>query len=134
MKWPRFQFTLTRLLLATFWMAVCFGGVMANRSIPPIWEFRGPEMLWIVLRYATFYLVFVSPFIAVGVLFGRAKTGVIAGFVATSALIAVMSLLVLFEAGLRSNAERNEWIATAALHFLIVVAGTVVAIVSRLSR
>ena len=123
MTLSRIQFTLQAVVWATFWMAACFGGVVAHRSIPPAWEFRGPELLRTVLQYATFYLGIVSPFIAVGILLGRTTTGVIAGFVATSVLIAGVSLLILLKGGSNSDHETNEWIATIALHTLIVVAG-----------
>jgi len=120
---PRLQFTLRAIFLATFWMAVCCGAVIANRSIPPAWEFRGPEMLRRVLTYATFYIGIGSPFIAAGILLGRAKAGVIAGFVATSALIVVTGLLALLEPGFQQHptAPRNDIVAHVAFSVLVVI-------------
>jgi hypothetical protein len=122
MKLPRFQITLRRIFLATFWMAVCCGGVIANRTIAPSWDFRGPEMLRHVQKYATFYIALASPFIAVGTLFGRAKTGAMIGVIATSALLAVVSMLAVFDPGLPAQ-ERNGWIATGAFHAFAVIVG-----------
>ena len=118
---PRFQITLRGILLATFWMAICCGGFVADRSIPPRWEFRGPEMLFHVQKDAIFYIFAVSPFIAVGVLLGRAMAGAIIGIMATSALFVVASLQILF---LPVPPElRNGLITSGALHAIVIVAG-----------
>jgi hypothetical protein len=122
MKLPRFQFTLRTIFLATLWMAVCCGGVVANRTIAPSWDFRGPALLSDVLRFATFYIAIASLFIAIGALFGRAKMGAIIGILATSALIAVASLQLLYAPGF-STSERNEWLTMGALHGLAAAVG-----------
>ena len=125
MKLPRFQFTLRTIFLATLWMAVGCGGFVAGRSIPPAWEFRGPYLLWYVEMWATFYIVIASPFIAVGVLLGRAKMGAVIGILATSALIAVATLQFIYEPSF-STSERNEWLTMGTLHGLAAVAGFVI--------
>ena len=118
MKLPQFQFTLRTIFLATFWMAVGCGAFVAAQSIPP----HGPYALWDAERWATFYIFFASPFIAVGVLLGRAKIGAVIGILATSALIGMLCLQFLYEPSI-SSSERNEWLTMGAMHGLVAAAG-----------
>jgi hypothetical protein len=124
----RFQFTLKRMLLATFWMAVGCGGVMANRSIPPLWEFGGPRALWKCLTYATFNLPFILTGIAVGTLFGRAKVGAIIGFIVAALFCVVLSSINFFN---RSPAETAQRVEDCLTSCLLLAAGILVAVVWR---
>jgi hypothetical protein len=130
MQRPRFQFTLKRLLLATLWIAICFGGVVANRSIAPEWDFHGPKLLFWYLRYVTFYAPLISPFIAIGALFGRSMTGAIVGFIAAAVFILVISSLNLIEilsdptlSLWQRNDLRNQFITLIAVNSLMMIVG-----------
>jgi hypothetical protein len=84
MEKPRFQFTFSRALLATFWMAACFGSLAAlsNAHRDGYW----PDSLYEIL--ALFAVD--SPFIAVGVLCQRVVMAAIIGFVAWLILVPLL--------------------------------------------
>ena len=120
------------MLLATFWMAVGCGGVMACRSIPPQWEFGGSIALWKCLAYATFYLPFISTCIAVGALFGRAKVGAIIGFIVAALFSVVVTSIFLSIPQLnQTSAETAQRVADCVTSCLLLAAGILVAVVWR---
>lgn len=132
MKRPRFQFSLKHMLLAMFWMAVCYGEVVANRTIAPEWDFRGPKILLLYLRYVTFYAGGASPFIAAGALFGRAKAGAIIGFIAIAVLAVVVTSFALFEPGMnQSPDETRQRIADCTTTCVLLAVGVLAAILGR---
>ena len=72
-----FQFTISRVLLATFWMAVCFASAtalwMAVRDGTWVSDYLGWPLLFGALE---------SPFLAIGSLVGRTQLWAIIGIVA----------------------------------------------------
>ena len=81
-----FQFTATRILGATFWMAVCFFAYrMAN-----------PKPANDMLAYVAGWALLLSPFIAGGTLFGRPLLGAVIGIASLAiCLLAIGIALVL---------------------------------------
>ncbi len=79
---PRwFQFTISRILWATFWMGVSFGSwVVLSRTV-------GPSD---AVGFATTAGVLLGPFVAVGALFGRPLVGLAVGM----ALVGAYALAV----------------------------------------
>ena len=81
--------------------------------------------------YATFYIGGASPFIAVGALLGRSKAGAVVGFVAVSALLAVVTSLALFDAGMnQSTSETGRRIADCTTSWILLVLGVVAAFIN----
>jgi hypothetical protein len=65
-----------------------------------------------------------SPFIAVGVLFGRATTGAVIGFIAISSLLAAVSSRALFDPAMnQSPGETSERITDCSMSCLSLVTG-----------
>ena len=85
MKWPRFQFALKGILLATFWMAVCFS---AYAMVINMHRLRVSSPYEVPLTL----VMMVTPFVAVGALFGRTLLGVAIGIAALSAFCFVFYL------------------------------------------
>lgn len=85
MERTRFQFSLRRILAAMFWIAVCLGLAILNRSIPaaPLWDMRT------ALRLMTFCIPIASPFIALGTLFRETTAGLIVGLIAVVAVVII---------------------------------------------
>ena len=72
----RLQFTIRRLLLATFWMAICMGaGISSVRR-------DGSEGLSVALLV----VAVVSPCVAIGTLFGKPFIGMLVGILVLIAL------------------------------------------------
>jgi hypothetical protein len=129
------QFTLKRMLLATFWMATCFGAVVASRSIPAQWDFAGPEALWKLLGFLTFYLAGVSPFVAIGALIGRSRGSAVVGFVAVSVLLATVTSFALFDPRAnQSSGETSQRITDCATCWILLVVGIISAAFLRSRR
>ena len=77
MKWPSLQFKVRGLLLATFWMSICFTAlamVARMQRLRVSSPFETPLLLVIMF----------APFVAVGALFSRTILGGIIGLVALS--------------------------------------------------
>jgi hypothetical protein len=73
-----YQFTLARILGATFWMGVCFGLVALGNSSPEIKQtIETSGALFVCVIAATV----LSPFIAIGTLLGRPFRGLLVGIV-----------------------------------------------------
>ena len=90
---PRwFQFTVRRMLAATFWAAVCFGlcCYLPNAGAPQ-------SELGERLQFFGTCLIGLSPFIAVGTLAGRPWTGLFVGLAAF--LIPILILMVAIAVG-----------------------------------
>ena len=122
----KLQFTIKRILAATFWMATCFGAVVANRSIPAQWNFAGPESLRKFLSFLTFYLAGMSPFVAIGALIGRLRAGAIVGFIALSVLCATLTSFAVFDPGMnQSSGETSVRITDCVTCWLLLVIGII---------
>ena len=82
---PRFQFTIKRGFLATFWMAVCFASwAFVARARREQWDHSPPARGEITLLF----LMFGSPIVAVAALLGRALI----------AAIVMLALAIVFHA------------------------------------
>jgi hypothetical protein len=76
---PRFRFSLRNDLWATFWVSVWGASISLARSMDP-WDGHGWRSSGHIL-FLLLVLIFVTPFIAAGSLFGRTGTGVVVGVV-----------------------------------------------------
>jgi hypothetical protein len=78
------QFTTTRILGATFWMAVCFFA----------YRITNPQPANEVLAFGAGWALLLSPFIAGGTLFGRPLLGAVVGIglIAACTLVAFIAL------------------------------------------
>jgi hypothetical protein len=83
----RFQFSLKSLLSAAFWLSVSFGAFSVLRNLRDYdvqaWPY-GSESAFIILMLS---LTIVSPFIAVGALFGRTISAFFAAGISISLLV-----------------------------------------------
>ena len=75
MKWPRFQFEMKGLLLATFWMAVCFSAYAVVNSMH---RQRVSSPMEVPLTL----VMMAAPLVAIGALFGRTLLGAAVGIAA----------------------------------------------------
>jgi hypothetical protein len=82
----QFQFSLWNLLTAMFWLSVGGGSFAVLWSLGVNQTKEWPDWLLVVVAVSTYILTVVSPFIAVGILFGRARTGAIVGGIAVLVL------------------------------------------------
>lgn len=82
-----YQIKLSRILWATFWMGVCFGAFALDYKPAD----QNPPLLFLILSVAV-----LSPFLAVGALFGSPWTGLLIGIVLVGAYVAVVSLAINF--------------------------------------
>jgi hypothetical protein len=80
---PRLQFTMTGVLLATFWIAVFFG-VWAAAA-------RANEDLGFYMLPMGYTLI-VSPFLAAGALFGRAREAALIFLLGLAVMAAILAL------------------------------------------
>ena len=81
---PRFQFTIRGLLWATFWVAVC-GAAWTL-------DLRGFDKWYPVQQAAIIVALLLTPFMAIGALFGGPLVGLLVGVVAFVAF----NLLIMF--------------------------------------
>jgi hypothetical protein len=75
MKLPRLNFTVRGILMATAWMAVCFGSFAV---INEIHRLRVPSPYEVPLTH----VMMISPLVAVGALFQRTLWGLLIGAIA----------------------------------------------------
>jgi hypothetical protein len=68
-----YQFTIKRILWATFWMAICFAAAIRHHSG------KGPDDLSGFI--ASVAVIALSPFVAAGSLFGRPFVGLLVGII-----------------------------------------------------
>lgn len=78
-----YQFSLQAIFGATFWIAVCFGCIQLSR----FWKYPDQHIELVVAIAAGIY---VSPFVAVGTLFGHPLRGLAVGI----ALVGGLALAV----------------------------------------
>jgi hypothetical protein len=81
-----YQFTISGILWATLWMAICFGALASYGW----YEFESPLPVLVVVVVAG-----LCPFIAAGVLFGRPLTGLVTGIVLVGAYAAFTAIMLL---------------------------------------
>ncbi len=104
------------MLLATLWMSVCFGAVMANRAIRD----TGPPLVK-VWSYVTFYAGFTLPFVAVGALFGRARDGLAVGIFVATLVFSYAWFAITFFANTRINSPAIPiWVEAGTLALILV--------------
>jgi hypothetical protein len=90
----RFQFSLWNLLEAMIWLCVCLGSFAILRTIvnAPIDDDPWTGLASVVLAFSLFVLLVSSPFVAIGALFGRTRTGAFVGL--TLVLLYLLATLV----------------------------------------
>ena len=81
-----YQFSVSGILWATFWMAICFGALASYGW----YEFENPLPVLTVI-----VLVGLCPFVSAGVLFGRPLAGLVTGIVVVGAYTAFVAIMLL---------------------------------------
>jgi hypothetical protein len=78
MKWPEFQFQMKGILLAIFWLAICFS---AYAMVIDMHRRRVSSPMEVPLTL----VMMVAPVVAIGALFGRTLLGAAIGIAGLSA-------------------------------------------------
>jgi hypothetical protein len=75
----KFQFSLWDLLLATIWLSICGASFAVLQRLEDYHAQGWPDWLLDYMAVSNYILTVSSPFMAVGVLFGRTRIGLMAG-------------------------------------------------------
>src|SRR5689334_3939473 len=94
----RYQFSLRNALWMTAWLSLSAGSCVALRSVDNYTR-KWPDVVFVTVLVVLWLAVISAPVIAVCTLFGRTRTGVIAGL-AISALCFGVSLIATWILGL----------------------------------